>query len=566
MTRKKTIGLMLWIFSLLLLIPIISFAAAKLSITKVEANKTSTTIGNAIVWVVSAKDGSGKKEYRFDVYKDSDLLKKGSYGSGKQFKYTPTTAGKYKVCVYVKDGTGKASKYSNEVVVKTTLTITSIKANVTSILVNKPITWTISAKSGNGTKTYRFDIYKDNALLKKGSFSSSKQFVYTPKLAGVYKVLAYVKDRTGTVSKYSNGITVNTSSTPAVTMTISGHTYPTGTLMMGSPFGLRGIVNSNYTLSSVTAGVYQQSNGGETSQIKTVYPNAKSYDLYGVINDSIIFNDLTPGDYTYKVMASSNGTTKTLVSSNFSVVPAVNMSISGQTYPTGTLAQGSPFGLKGIVNSDYILTSVTAGVYYQSNGNETNQVKTVYPNAMSCDIKATIDAFIIFNDLAPGDYIYKVMATSNGVTATLLSSNFSVVGFSFSYPVPGYAFACGLYCNCSVHNGKHNGGDIPTGGTKPTIYSVHSGVVTIISQCPIEKEANGNCSVCHGRGNCIRIDGNGVSTVYMHMSSISVSNGQSVAQGQAVGKVGTTGWSTGPHLHLELRIGGVLKNPKDYIK
>lgn len=60
--------------------------------------------------------------------------------------------------------------------------------------------------------------------------------------------------------------------------------------------------------------------------------------------------------------------------------------------------------------------------------------------------------------------------------------------------------------------------------------------------------------------------GNGYSTLYGHMSVISVSAGQAVNQGQQLGVMGSTGRSTGPHLHFEIRSGGTLLNPADFLK
>lgn len=61
-------------------------------------------------------------------------------------------------------------------------------------------------------------------------------------------------------------------------------------------------------------------------------------------------------------------------------------------------------------------------------------------------------------------------------------------------------------------------------------------------------------NVFGGYGNCVMINhGNGFRTLYGHMSSIAVSNGQYVQAGQVIGLVGSTGWSTGPHLHYEVR-------------
>lgn len=68
-----------------------------------------------------------------------------------------------------------------------------------------------------------------------------------------------------------------------------------------------------------------------------------------------------------------------------------------------------------------------------------------------------------------------------------------------------------------------------------------------------------------GYGNCVMIDhGNGYVTLYGHMSSYAVSEGQSVSQGDTVGYVGSTGVSTGPHLHFEVRAGGERIDPEQF--
>ena len=70
----------------------------------------------------------------------------------------------------------------------------------------------------------------------------------------------------------------------------------------------------------------------------------------------------------------------------------------------------------------------------------------------------------------------------------------------------------------------------------------------------------------YGLGNCVKIDhGNGVQTVYGHCSELYVTVGEYVSQGQAISAVGSTGNSTGPHLHLEIRLDGVAQNPQLYL-
>ena len=104
----------------------------------------------------------------------------------------------------------------------------------------------------------------------------------------------------------------------------------------------------------------------------------------------------------------------------------------------------------------------------------------------------------------------------------------------------------------SIRSSRHTGLDIAcSAGTG--IKVVAKGTVT-------------HAAYSGSYGNLIKVDhGKGVSTWYAHCSKIYVKKGQKVSTGDVIGAVGTTGNSTGPHLHLEIRINGTAVNPQRYL-
>jgi murein DD-endopeptidase MepM/ murein hydrolase activator NlpD len=69
-----------------------------------------------------------------------------------------------------------------------------------------------------------------------------------------------------------------------------------------------------------------------------------------------------------------------------------------------------------------------------------------------------------------------------------------------------------------------------------------------------------------GYGKHIIIDhGDNITTLYAHLSQINVTTGQDVKSGQVIGQEGSTGWSTGPHLHFEVRVFGIPVNPRTFL-
>lgn len=126
---------------------------------------------------------------------------------------------------------------------------------------------------------------------------------------------------------------------------------------------------------------------------------------------------------------------------------------------------------------------------------------------------------------------------------------------SFLWPVASYVYVSSRF-GLRIHpitgvKKSHTGMDIASNqGT--AVYASDGGSVTLAGW-------NG------GYGNCIMIDhGNGYVTLYGHLSSISVSEGQSVTQGTTIGAVGSTGNSTGPHLHFEVLKNGTRIDPEQF--
>lgn len=116
--------------------------------------------------------------------------------------------------------------------------------------------------------------------------------------------------------------------------------------------------------------------------------------------------------------------------------------------------------------------------------------------------------------------------------------------------------------------GMHRGIDVGNAGIAGAdILAAQSGtVISVINYCPHNYGKNWSCGCGGGYGNYVIVDhGGGVSTVYAHCQAIYVSEGQHVDKGQAIAAVGTTGWSTGFHLHFEVRENGVAVNPFNYV-
>ena len=144
----------------------------------------------------------------------------------------------------------------------------------------------------------------------------------------------------------------------------------------------------------------------------------------------------------------------------------------------------------------------------------------------------------------------------NNVAGSGSTSNVTPSTSGFISPLPGGAYVTCAY-GWRIHpiwgdKRFHSGVDLGASQGTP-IYAIAAGTVTTATY----GDANGYyVSISHG---------NGYGSVYCHMTNYIVSVGDSVSQGQVIGYVGSTGWSTGPHLHFEIHVNGSTVNPMDYI-
>lgn len=142
---------------------------------------------------------------------------------------------------------------------------------------------------------------------------------------------------------------------------------------------------------------------------------------------------------------------------------------------------------------------------------------------------------------------------STGTVNTSLTTSTAKanIGINLIRPVSG-VISSRFGVRSSIRKSSHTGLDIATSAGTP-IAAAASGTVTFSGY----KGSFGNMLVIS--------HGNGVQTYYCHCSKLYVSAGTQVSQGQKIAAVGSTGNSTGPHLHLEVRINGVAYNPQNYL-
>lgn len=135
----------------------------------------------------------------------------------------------------------------------------------------------------------------------------------------------------------------------------------------------------------------------------------------------------------------------------------------------------------------------------------------------------------------------------------------------FVWPCPGfYSISSGYGSRWGT---THGAIDIAGGNAGAAIVASRSGtVVTVRTGCSHNYPKSSSCGCGGGYGNYVVIQHDGTySTLYGHMASVAVSPGQTVSAGQTIGYVGSTGFSTGFHLHFEVRVNGAKVDPMQYL-
>ena len=149
-------------------------------------------------------------------------------------------------------------------------------------------------------------------------------------------------------------------------------------------------------------------------------------------------------------------------------------------------------------------------------------------------------------------------SSSSGSSSVIVPS-----GSGFAWPTPGFTYLSSPWRE-DRETYNHGGIDIAGAGIMgaPVVAAADGTVIASNSSCTHNWGKSYSCGCGGGYGNYVMIShAGGKMTVYGHLTSLTVSTGQSVSRGQVIGYVGSTGNSTGPHLHYECRLNGVRYNP-----
>ena len=208
----------------------------------------------------------------------------------------------------------------------------------------------------------------------------------------------------------------------------------------------------------------------------------------------------------------------------------------------------------------YVILEGTEEKYYVATKEEAEEVITELTDKKSSNINkisydqvfgTNIQEFSDSETIITALYKKPVVRQSAGSYTIASTTTKLDLGISLIGPVSyGYTITSRYGPRSS---GTHTGLDLaaPTG---TNIVAAAGGTVSYVNYSNVSY------------GNCIKINhGNGIETLYAHCNELYVSVGETVSQGQLIATVGSTGNSTGPHLHLEIRVNGMVVNPQHYM-
>lgn len=314
------------------------------------------------------------------------------------------------------------------------------------------------------------------------------------------------------------------------------------TSMVGlSAFGV--VTSGVFGGNSIVASSFPGMGTEDPRYIETFDPFASGISLENLINLKTSVSDKPRAEILeYEV---KSGDTLSGVAQEFNV--SVNTikwanDLSGETVRPGDTLNILPVtGVSHTVKSGDTLASV-AKKY-----NAEQQAILDYPfNDIGDDFKLQVGQVIIIPEGTPPE-----VAPAPRRTAPTAGSGSLPSGQTYSAPAGGSFMWPTNYAYISQYFAwYHPGLDLPSPAAPPVV-AADSGVV-IVAGWPDN----------YGYGNRVMVDhGNGYVTLYAHLSNIYVSSGQRVSRGQQIGKMGTTGRSTGIHLHFEIRYKGIAVNP-----
>jgi murein DD-endopeptidase MepM/ murein hydrolase activator NlpD len=252
-------------------------------------------------------------------------------------------------------------------------------------------------------------------------------------------------------------------------------------------------------------------------------------ELYGVDVSTILFNNRLAAD---------------------DPVPATLVIPSSDGYIYQTAANTTPEDLERIYGVDKnIIYSQNEDVFDQAGGFFPPDTLLLLPTQDFAAVGRANEAEDLRKEnlrLAQEQEEKRQAALAQSRRNTYANANAGVVSAGFIWPTSGNVTRC--------VTGYHIACDIANAGLPP-IFSAQSGTVSSVYRYSVS-----------GYGLAVVVDhGNGLQTLYAHMSEIYVSPGQSIGQGESLGRMGCTGYCTGPHLHFEIRQNGVKQNPLRYL-